>query len=60
MAEFVPGALEMLILRMLPGGPCTRRRVIPLRRRARHQLGAEIDEFRRMIQAIERVLTPEG
>jgi transcriptional regulator len=37
-----------------------RARFYTLTRDGRKQLGAEIDEFRRMIQAIERVLTPEG
>ena|ERR1700686_70237 len=107
MAELVPGTLEMLILRMLVGGPmhgygiaqrihnvsddvlCVeegslypalqrvlrkgwvtakwgmtglnrRARFYTLTRDGRKQLGVEIDEFRRMIQAIERVLTPGG
>jgi PadR family transcriptional regulator PadR len=37
-----------------------RARFYTLTRDGRKQLGVEIDEFRRMIQAIERVLTPEG
>jgi transcriptional regulator len=37
-----------------------RARFYTLTRDGRKQLGAEINEFRRMTQAIERVLTPEG
>ena len=107
MAELVPGTLEMLILRMLVGGPMhgygiaqriqnasddvlcieegslypalqrllrkgwvtarwgttglkRRARFYTLTRGGRKQLGTEMNEFRRMIQAIERVLAPEG
>jgi transcriptional regulator len=37
-----------------------RARFYTLTRAGRKQLGAEIDEFRRVTQAIERVLEPEG
>ena len=37
-----------------------RARFYPVTRVGRKQLGVEIDEFRRVTQAIERVLTPEG
>ena len=37
-----------------------RARFYTLTRGGRKQLGTEMNEFRRMIQAIERVLTPEG
>jgi PadR family transcriptional regulator PadR len=37
-----------------------RARFYTLTRDGRRQLGAEINAFRRMTQAIERVLTPEG
>ena len=37
-----------------------RARCYTLTRGGRKQLGTEMNEFRRMIQAIERVVTPEG
>jgi len=52
MSELVPGTLEMLILRTLVGAPMHDYGIA--------QLGVEIGEFRRVTQAIERVLTPEG